>query len=61
MPYSYTCHRNEATGLWQILSRSGHVLYESRDGAYVRQVCAELCQHLREPPTQGHRAAYQLS
>ena len=26
-------------GLWQILSRSGHVVYESADGDYVRAVC----------------------
>lgn len=39
----YTCRFDPLSGLWQILSRSGHVLYESTDGIYVRQVCRELC------------------
>lgn len=39
----YTCQFDRVSGLWQILSRSGHVLYESADGAYVRSVCGELC------------------
>ena len=30
-------------GFWQILSRSGHVVYESAEGDYVRAVCRELC------------------
>jgi hypothetical protein len=39
----YTSHFDNGTGLWQILSRSGHVVYESADGDYVRAVCHELC------------------
>ena len=43
MPAIYTCQFDQFSGLWQILSRSGHVLYESADGSYVRSVCRELC------------------
>jgi hypothetical protein len=39
----YTSQFDLETGLWQILSRSGHVVYESADGDYVRAVCRELC------------------
>lgn len=42
MPATYTYHRDSQTGLWQILSRSGFILYESEYGDYVRQVCSEL-------------------
>lgn len=39
---AYASQIDPQTGLWQIVSRSGHVLYESEHGAYVRQVCSEL-------------------
>jgi hypothetical protein len=39
----YTSQFDHVTGQWQILSRSGHVVYESADGEYVRAVCRELC------------------
>jgi hypothetical protein len=39
----YTSQFDLESGLWQILSRSGHVVYESSDGDYVRAVCRELC------------------
>lgn len=42
MPATYTYQRDSQTGLWQILSRSGFILYESEHGDYVRQVCSEL-------------------
>ena len=43
----YTAQFDLETGLWQIVSRSGHVVYESEDGAYVRTVCRELCELAR--------------
>jgi len=39
----YSSQFDLRTGLWQILSRSGHVVYESTDADYVRAVCRELC------------------
>ena len=42
MPATYSYQRDSQTGLWQILSRSGFILYESEYGDYVRQVCSEL-------------------
>jgi hypothetical protein len=43
MRTSYTSQFDPHTGFWQILSRSGHVVYESDDGEYVQAVCQELC------------------
>jgi hypothetical protein len=40
----YSTQFDHSTGLWQILSRSGHVVYGSTDGDYVRAVCRELCE-----------------
>lgn len=42
MAVTYSYQRDSQTGLWQILSRSGFILYESEYGDYVRQVCSEL-------------------
>jgi hypothetical protein len=42
MPATYSYQRDSQTGLWQIMSRSGFILYESEYGDYVRQVCSEL-------------------
>ena len=43
MQTAYRWHFDAESGLWQILSRSGHVMYASDDGDYVRSVCHELC------------------
>lgn len=43
MEYRYTAQYDALSGLWQILSRSGHVVYQSGDGDYVRSLCRELC------------------
>lgn|GEM_PF-3650196 len=48
MKYGYRSQFDSQSGLWQIISRSGHVVYESSDGDYVRTVCSELCAHLVE-------------
>ena len=50
MRATYTSQFNTTSGLWQILSRSGHVVYESTDGAYVRSICRELCTYFRTEP-----------
>ena len=43
MQATYRSQFDGTTGLWQIISRSGHVLYASNDAAYVQSVCRELC------------------
>jgi hypothetical protein len=43
MQPTYRWQYDDSNGLWQIISRSGHVLYASDDGAYVQSVCRELC------------------
>jgi hypothetical protein len=43
MQATYRSRFDGETGLWQIISRSGHVLYASEDGNYVQSVCRELC------------------
>jgi hypothetical protein len=40
---TYRPRYDDNTGLWQIISRSGHVLYASDNGDYVQSVCRELC------------------
>jgi hypothetical protein len=42
MQLTYRTQYDVQKGLWQIVSRSGHIVYESSDGDYVRAVCHEL-------------------
>ncbi len=41
-PYSYQYLRDTTTGMWRILSPSGHLLYESRWHVHVARVCQRL-------------------
>src|SRR5689334_22637514 len=43
MRATYTYEFQPESRSWRILSRSGHVVYESSDGEYVRTICRELC------------------
>jgi len=47
----YDYHRDELSGMWQIISPSGHLLYESRWHVHVARVCQRLNARFAAPPS----------
>jgi len=60
MQATYRSQYDGNTGLWQIISRSGQVLYASDDGDYVQSVCRELCSRFFTGRPSGSTSQYRV-